>query len=52
MRALLSLFTVFAVPSAAFALTFDDTPRTAIMSAFPPEIVALQEGFTDQVSHS
>ena len=52
MRALLSLFTVIAVPSAAFAQTFDDTPRTAIMSAFPPEIVALQDGFTDQVSLS
>jgi adenosylhomocysteine nucleosidase len=52
MRTLLSLFTVFVVPSVACAQTFDDTPRTAIMSAFPPEIVALQEGFNDQVSHS
>ncbi|OSP53986.1 phosphorylase [Pseudoruegeria sp. SK021] len=49
---LFKLFIALAAPAAASAQNFDDTPRTAIMSAFPPEIVALQEGFTDQVTYS
>jgi adenosylhomocysteine nucleosidase len=52
MRAFVSTLVLLTLPTASFAQTLDDTPRTAIMSAFPPEIIALQDGFTDQVSHS
>jgi adenosylhomocysteine nucleosidase len=52
MRRLSSLCIAIAIPTSVFAQNFDETPRTAIMSAFPPEIVALQEGFTDKATYS
>lgn len=52
MRIFPSLAIALAIPTTMFGQTLDDTPRTAIMSAFPPEIIALQEGFTDQSSYS
>ena len=38
-------------PNLAQADRLDDTPRVALMSAFPPEWVALQEGLTDATEH-
>jgi adenosylhomocysteine nucleosidase len=52
MRRLFSLLIALAIPTTVFAQNLDDTPRTAIMSAFPPEIIALQQGFTDQVTYT
>ena len=52
MRRLSSLFIALSIPTALSAQNLDDTPRTAIMSAFPPEIVALQEGFTDKTTYT
>lgn len=52
MRRLSSLFIALSIPTALSAQNLDDTPRTAIMSAFPPEIVALQEGFTDKITYT
>ncbi len=50
MRLPLSL-ALIGLPLISTAETVDDTPRIALMSAFPPEWVALQEGLTDTAEH-
>jgi adenosylhomocysteine nucleosidase len=55
MRSLASLAlasVLLAVPAAWAAETLDTTPRIAIMSAFAPEWVALQEVLTDRKDHT
>jgi adenosylhomocysteine nucleosidase len=55
MRSLASLAlasVLSAVPAAWAAETLDTTPRIAIMSAFAPEWVALQEVLTDRKDHT
>ncbi|WP_102109998.1 5'-methylthioadenosine/S-adenosylhomocysteine nucleosidase [Oceaniglobus roseus] len=39
------------LPAVALAQTLDDQPRTALMSAFPPEWQALQEGLEKPEAH-
>ncbi len=46
---LISILT--ALPCFASADLLDDTPRIALMSAFPPEWIALQEGLSDPIEH-
>ena len=50
LRTALALATLLS-PVAALAQVLDETPRIALMSAFPPEWIALQEGLTDPVEH-
>jgi adenosylhomocysteine nucleosidase len=48
----LALLPLLIAPLASSAQTLDATPRIALISAFPPEWVALQEGLTDRAEHS
>lgn len=51
MHRALTLLPLLLSPLAATAQMLDDTPRLALISAFPPEWVALQEGLTDRAEH-
>ncbi|MEM6311565.1 MAG: 5'-methylthioadenosine/S-adenosylhomocysteine nucleosidase [Pseudomonadota bacterium] len=47
----LPMLALAALPDTAFAELLDDTSRIALISAFPPEWVALQEGLTNPTEH-
>ncbi|WP_299970369.1 5'-methylthioadenosine/S-adenosylhomocysteine nucleosidase [uncultured Roseobacter sp.] len=48
---LIAVLALSALPCIGQAELLDDTPRIALMSAFPPEWIALQEGLTDPTEH-
>ncbi|WP_108485020.1 5'-methylthioadenosine/S-adenosylhomocysteine nucleosidase [Oceaniglobus ichthyenteri] len=47
----LSILALAIMPTMSAAEMLDDTPRIALMSAFPPEWVALQEGLENPSEH-
>lgn len=50
MRALAALLAI-AAPTTAFAQRLDETPRLAVMSAFEPEWIALQNAMENRAEH-
>lgn len=48
---LTTILSIIALPTIAPADVLDTTPRIALISAFPPEWVALQEGLTEPLEH-
>ncbi|MDB5457318.1 MAG: phosphorylase [Caulobacter sp.] len=53
MRLVVFLFGLLLAPSLAWAADrFDTTPRTAVVSAFPPELAALEAATTGKVEHA